>query len=169
MRLYIYDRALHPELFEIHHERRISADHYQATIWVTKCSHVIGFFRDDAAMLEVTANDTGILPQRGMVADMPLRGEHEFQHNQPDAISYMMNFQVEKMSAAVFSATHADIAAQRRKRGIYVPFDPSSSEQLNPFSYISYVARSHELQVFTYHAIPESFAFIRTQSVFELA
>ena len=35
LRFYLYERPLHPELFEIFHDHHIVKDSYEAQIWVT--------------------------------------------------------------------------------------------------------------------------------------
>ena len=168
LRFYLYDRPLHPELFEIYHDHHIVKGSYEAQIWVTGCTHVIGFFRDGAAMVEVTAEDNAMLPQRGRLLNMPFRGEKDHDRKRADGINYMMNFQVEVMSPAVYSRTHHELARVGAQRGLFVPFPTWRTRSLIPFSFIDYEARSNELHLFSFHAFPEDLTIVKTQSIFEL-
>ena len=85
LRFIVYNRALHPELFEIHHDHRIVKARFEAQIWVTGLSHVIGFYRDDAAFCEVVADAATELPRRGRLVSLPFRGEKDQQCKQFDA------------------------------------------------------------------------------------
>ncbi len=169
LRFYLYDRPLHPELFDLYHDCRIVKAGYEAQIWVTGCTHVIGFYRDDACLVEVTAGAADELPQRGRLLEMPFRGEKEHQRKRGDGISYMMNFQVEQMSRAVYARTHHDLARLGARRGLFVPFPTWMSNQLTPFTYINYDVRPNELHVFAFHAFPQDLSMIKTQSIFELS
>ncbi|MHC4294177.1 MAG: DUF2617 family protein [Planctomycetota bacterium] len=169
LRFYLYDRPLHPELFEIHHDHYIVKNGYEAQVWVTGCSHVIGFFRDEAALVEVTGDSESDLPQRGLLLELPFHGERDHECKRSEGINYMMNFQVETMSPAVYSRTHHDLARVGSRHGLFVPFPMWMAHSLTPFTYIDYQARPNELHVFAFHAFPEELTIVKTQSIFELA
>jgi len=169
LRFYLYDRPLHPELFDIYHDHHIIKNGYEAQIWVTGCTHVIGFFRDRVSLLQVTAHADNILPQRGQLLEIPFRGERDHECKRAEGINYMMSFQVEAMSTAVYSRTHHDLARLGAQRGLFVPFPMWMTRSLTPFTYIDYEAKPNELHVFTFHAFPEDLTIVRTQSIFELA
>jgi hypothetical protein len=166
---YLYNRPLHPELFEIHHDDHVVKEAYEAQIWVTGCTHVIGFYRGRSALVEVTADVDDMLPERGRLLALPFRGERDHERKRADGINYMMNFQVEPMSPDVYSRTHHDLARLGRRRGLFVPFPQWMDRSLTPFTYINYDARPNELHVFAFHAFPSDLTVVKTQSLFELA
>ncbi|MHC4982834.1 MAG: DUF2617 family protein [Planctomycetota bacterium] len=168
LRFYLYSRPLHPELFEIYHDHHIVKAGYEAQIWVTGCTHVIGFYRGQEYLVEVTADRDTELPARGLLLEMPFRGERDHERKRTDGINYMMNFQVERMSPHVYSRTHHDLARVGAKRGLFVPFPGWMSRSLTPFTYIDYEAKPNQLHVFTFHAFPGDLAIVKTQSIFEL-
>ena len=169
LRFYLYNRPLHPELFDIYHDRNIVKNGYEAQIWVTGCTHVIGFYRDRASIVEVTADAEAELPARGLLLETPFRGEKAHERKRAEGINYMVNYQVETMSPAVYSKTHHELARQGSRRGLFVPFPKWMSRSLTPFTYIDYEAKPNELHVFTFHAFPEDLTLIKTQSLFELS
>ena len=169
LRFFLYNRPLHPELFEIYHDHHIIKSGYEAQIWVTGCTHVIGFYRGRTSLVEVTADAENILPERGQLLEMPFRGERDHERKQADGIDYMMNFQVERMSSGVYSRTHHELARQGAQRGLFVPFPTWMARSLTPFTYIDYEARPNELHVFTFHAFPSELTIVKTQSLFELS
>ena len=168
LRFLLYDRPLHPELFEIYHDHHIVKGSYEARIWVTGCTHVISFHREAATLVELMAQAEMDLPQRGLLLELPFRGERDHEFKRADGINYMMNFQVEEMSAAVYSGTHHELARLGTQRGLFVPFPAWMSHSLIPFTYIDYDAKPNELHVFAFHAFPEDRTMIKTQSIFEL-
>jgi len=169
LRYYLYSRPLHPELFDIYHDHHIVKSRYETQIWVTGCSHVIGFYRGGASLVEVAAGVDDLLPQTGLLVQMPFRGERDHERRRTDGISYMMNLQVESMSPEVYSKTHHDLARLGARRGLFVPFPMWMSRSLIPFTYIDYEAKPNELHVFAFHAFPEDLTIVKTQSLFELS
>jgi hypothetical protein len=169
LRFYLFDRPLHPELFDIYHDHHIIKKGYEAQIWVTGCTHVIGFYRGRSSVVEAIADADNILPQRGQLIEIPFRGEREHERKRAEEINYMMNFQVEAMSPAVYSRTHHDLARLGAQRGLFVPFPLWMSNSLTPFTFIDYEARPTGLHVFTFHAFPGELTILKTQSIFELA
>jgi hypothetical protein len=169
LRFYLYERPLHPELFDIYHDHQIVKTGYEAQVWVTGCTHVIGFFCKPFALVEAMAETDTELPQRGSLLELPLRGERAHERKRGEGINYMMNFQVEQMSPAVYSKTHHDLARLGAKRGLFVPFPMWMSSSLTPFTYIDYEAKPNELHVFAFHAFPEDLTIVKTQSIFELS
>jgi hypothetical protein len=168
LRFFLYDRPLHPELFEIHDDHLITRPSYEAQIWVTGCTHVTGFFRDRQSLVEVVAGTDQQLPQKGRLLEFPFRGERDHERKRAGGISYMMSFQVESMSPDVYSRTHHELARLGARRGLFVPFPKWMARSLTPFTYIDYDAKPNELHVFAFHAFPEDLTVVKTQSIFEL-
>ncbi|MCK4276140.1 MAG: DUF2617 family protein [Phycisphaerae bacterium] len=169
LRFFLYGRPVHPEFFDIYHDHRIVKNGYEADIWITGCTHVISFYRERYALVELTSNADAELPSRGMLLTMPFCGERDHQCQRGEGINYMMNFQVETMSPGVYSKTHHDLARLGSKKGLFVPFPAWMSGSLTPFTYIDYSAKPNELHIFTFHAFPQDLAVVKTQSIFELA
>jgi hypothetical protein len=172
LRLFLFDRPLHPELFEIYRDHRIHKSGYEAQIWMTGCTHVIGFYRGRSSMVELTADASAELPSRGHLLTLPLRGERDHQSRHAGGIHYMMNCQVERMSEGVFAETYAELTRLAERRGLLEVFSSGAGapeEPLEPFSYVDYDAKPNELHIFVFHAFPQELAVVKTQSIFELA
>ena len=167
LRYCLYSRPIHPELFDIYHGHQITTERYKAQIWVTGCTHTVGFFYGRASMVEVIADAGVVLPARGLELQMPFRGEKAHECTK-SGIRYMMNFQVESMSPMVYAQTHHELARQGAQRGMFVPFPMWMSNGLTPFTFIDYQVDGDGLHVFAFHAFPEDLTMIKTQSIFEL-
>ncbi len=168
LRFMVYSRSLHPELFDIYHDHRIAKGRYEAQLWVTGLSHVIGFFRGEAAVTQAIADARATLPHRGKLVSLPFRGEKDQQFDHDQGIRYLASFQVERMSVRVFAKVHEELLAQADGRGLLVPFPQWAGNGLAPFSHLDYEAKLRQLHVFAYHAFPEERTLIKTQSLFEL-
>ncbi len=169
LRFYLYDRPLHPELFDIYRDHHVVKSGYEAQVWITGCSHVIGVFRPEGCLVQATAEADAELPQRGGLLELPFHGEREHERKRHCGLSYMMSLQVEEMSRNVFSRTHHELARLGSRRGLFVPFPQWMHERLTPFTYVDYEARANEFHVFTFHAFPDQLTLVKTQSIFELA
>ena len=169
LRFVLYGRPLHPELFDIYHARTVVKSGYEARIWVTGCAHVIGFHREQSTLTQLIADAQSELPSRGKLLEMPFRGEKDHDSQRADGIHYMMNFQMESMSPAVYSKTHHDLARAGMHRGLFVPFPMWMSRGLTPFTFLDYEAKPNELHIFAFHAFPDDLTIVKAQSIFELA
>ena len=164
--LHLFQRPLHPELFNIHTSRQFFQGDYEVNLWVTGCSHVISVFAHDHCMTELITAPDQLLPTFGLLERLPFRGEKSHSRSWADGLAYMINFQMETMSANLYRATHDDLATAGKKRGVFVAFPQWARTELAPFSYIDYEARMRELQLHTFHAFPERQTVIKTQSLF---
>ena len=48
----LFQRPLHPELFQIYAKRQINAGKYETIIWVTGCTHVVSVFSGDICLTD---------------------------------------------------------------------------------------------------------------------
>jgi hypothetical protein len=169
MKLYVYRRPLHPELFSIFLEKRIDTGQYQAELMVIGTGHVIGFHCGNSSVTELLTGRKDLLPEKGLLEDFSLERNQDYQVCYDNQIYYMVNVQEEEMSEAVFASVHAEMTKFAQKRGLFITFDQWAQEgKPAPFSFIDYERRPSELDVFTYHAFPEHHVLLRTQSVFSL-
>ena len=164
----LYNRPLHPELFDIYHDHPIAMGPYEARIWITGISHVVGFFYGQGAIVELLAEEDELLPRRGRLVTMSVRGEKTHQATHVEGIRYMTSFQVERMSPRLFTRTHEELLEHGSHNGLFVPFPEWASGPLIPFTQIDYDAKADMLHVFGYHCFPEELTVIKTQSIFEL-
>jgi len=161
----LFQRSLHPELFTIYARRTIRTENYQADIWATGCSHVLMVQANDACISEVISAPGEPLPKRGLVERFQFRGKKKHQCLLSKGISYMTDFQVEKMGPDIYLRSQADLKNFSRNRGMYVRFPKNESTDLLAFSYVDFEARRNELHVHTFHGYPEQGTIIKTQSL----
>ena len=53
----LFQRPLHPELFQIYASRQLKTEKYEAIIWVTGCTHVVSVFSGDVCLSEVVSTE----------------------------------------------------------------------------------------------------------------
>ena len=164
----LYQRPLHPELFNIYAKRSIKTDLYETLIWATGGSHVVTVFVGDVCLTELISFPEQQLPKRGLVERFQFRGQRTHKCTLNRGLSYMTDFQVEKMSANLYRQSHYDLERFARNRGMFVSFPDLAVGGIEPFSYIDFEARRDELHVHAFHAYPDQLTIIKTQSLFDL-
>lgn len=165
---HLFQRPLHPELFQIYAKRELKTDKYEAIIWVTGCTHVVSVFSEDMTLSEVVSSPGQMLPQRGLIERFRFRGPRSHKCTLSRGMSYMTDFQVEHMSANLYRQSHIDLERFARNRGIFVNFPHLKVGGLDPFCYIDFEARRSELHIHSFAAYPDQVTMIKTQSLFEL-
>jgi hypothetical protein len=169
MQYWLFERPLHPELFEIYEEAHLLKGGYEARLWVTGCTHVLQFHRGGETLAEAVAEAAAPLPSRGKLLCRPFRGERAHERKDPGGIDYMVNFQAEVMSPHVYAQTHHELVRQGEKGGgLFVPFPQWRHDALTPFTYLRFDAGAETLHVLGFHAFPEARTLLKTQSIFEL-
>lgn len=166
----LFQRPVHPELFVIYANRQVRTANYEAAIWVTGCSHVISIYgQDDACLTEVVSAPGQLLPQRGLIERFQFTGPKTHKCTLRKGLSYMTDFQIEKMSTNLYRQSHLDLERFAKNRGVFVKFPSAEGTTLEPFCYIDYEARNKELHVHTFTAFPEQLTMIKTQSLFDFS
>ena len=163
----LYQRPLHPELFEIKAKRHLKTENYETIVWETGCSHMISVFVGDMCLSEVIANSKQLLPKRGLVERFKFKGQRNHKCTLSRGLSYMTDFQVERMSDNLYMKSKVDLEKFSKNRGLFVEYPESSSSGLTPFSYIDFEPRRNELHVHSFHAFPEQRTILKTQSLFD--
>jgi hypothetical protein len=164
----LFQRPLHPELFNIYAKRSLKTEKYETIIWATGCSHVMSVFTKNSCLTEIIALPGQLLPKRGLIERFRFKGQKNHKFTLNKNISYMTGFQVEKMSPNLYQQSRDDLERFARNRGIFINFPQAAVAGLEPFSYIDFEARRNELHLHTFHAFPDQVTIIKTQSLVEM-
>ena len=163
----LFQRPLHPELFKIYASREVKTENYEASIWATGCTYVITVFSGDICLSEVVSTPGQMLPARGLLERFHFKGPRTHKCTLSRGVSYMTDFQVEKMSPNLYKQSRADLERFARNRGVFVKFPELQIGSLQPFCYVDFEARRTELHVHTFAAYPDQVTMIKTQSLFD--
>ena len=163
----LFQRPLHPELFNIYAKRSLKTEKYETIIWATGCSHVMSVFTKKSCLTELIVLPGQLLPKRGLIERFRFKGQKNHKCTLNKNLSYMTEFQVEKMSSNLYQQSRDDLERFARNRGIFTKFPKSAVAGLEPFSYIDFEARRNELHLHTFHAFPDQVTIIKTKSLVE--
>ena len=163
----LFQRPLHPELFQIYAKRQVRNAKYQADIWVTGCTHVVSVYTANLCLTEIISSPGQMLPERGLIEKFKFRGPRTHKCTLSKGLNYMTDFQVEKMSPNLYLKSHTDLERFAQSRGIFVKFPHLKVDSLEPFCYIDFEARRNELHIHSFAAYPDQVTMVKTQSLFD--
>ncbi len=168
LHLFVFERALHPELFHHFADYRVEQGRYFADIWVLGLSHLVSVSSNGRCLTELLARESDLLPSRGVLSRFRLKGERDHERKTSDGWTYLISTQVETMDEALYKSVHNDLLRHTEKRGWFHSYEHWSEGELVPFTYIDHEARDREFHVHAFHAYPSERTLIKTQSIIEL-
>lgn len=168
LQFYLYQRALHPELFRINQVKRVEQRRYTAEIWIVGLAHVVTVQYGKGILTELITDEAEVLPKAGLATSFPFRGERDHAQSFGDEMRYILSCQVERMTPNLFPSSHRDLMKYAQKRGLFMMFDEWRTEGIAPFTFVDFEAREHEFHVHAFHAFPEASTLLKTQSIFEV-
>lgn len=163
----LYDRALHPELFEIQAQRQVTHNGQRLTVRMTSMGHVLEWTDTTTTLSEVIATNDQLLPTLGRQLAYRFQGESQGRWTHPEGIQYSVAMQLERMTPEVFAHEHDELLADGHKRGLLVHYRHKSRIGLNPLGFVSIEVLAMGLNITTFHTFPDEFAFVKTQSLIE--
>ena len=168
LNLLLYQRTLHPELFKILANERVSRRAYEAEIWLVEGGHVVTLTADKNTLAEVIVTNHEPLTDRGLLQSIPCRGEKYHEMTAGGNIRYMISTQEEQLTQTLYDATRHEIATYAAKRELMSADMPSQGENGGYLSVLDIERRSHELLVQSFHLFDENQMVIKTQAIIEV-
>lgn len=164
---HLYDRPLHPELFDTLASRTVSRDDYELTVRITRTGHAITWQTKKIHLTEVTAADDLELPASRACLNYRVRGEHCATVPLAPGLHYQTSFQVETLPTEIFLHVHDEILRDGAKRGLLHNFQPNHRLALAPLGYVTVEAWAGCLLLSSFHTFPGENTVVKTQSLIE--
>lgn len=162
----LYDRPLHPELFDAVAAKTVVRDGRRLTVRLTRTGHTLGWTCGVAHVEEVIAGADQELPEIGRRLahrfDAGRRGRCEF-----PGVTYQMASQVEVLDPEQFVHLHAELVADGAKKGLVYHCTEGNRLGLSPLGVVIVEALPRCLSVTAFHTFPDEFAVVKTQSLIE--
>ncbi len=162
----LYDRALHPELFNLRSRRVHVSPRGELETWLMPGSHMLRFDRGDACASELLIDRENGLPEAGVISAFLCAGEHEFEHTfEQQKLTYMLSVQTESLSENLYAATMREMrehAAENESDAF--AWTTEAGENLSLLDVQVYHDQVH---VQAYHLIARGGFVLRSQSLFE--
>jgi hypothetical protein len=164
---HLYDRPLHPELFDVVASRVVHRSGYSLTVRITPTGHVISWDTVRGHLTEITTTSETPLPNYRALASHRMRGERNDTLAWAPGLNYQSSFQVETLADEVFAHVHDEILRDGLKRGMLHNFQPNHRLALAPLAYVTTDAWDGNLVVSTFHTFPDERTVVKTQSLIE--
>ena len=106
-RLMIYNRPLHPELFELQNRNNYRTSDYEVENWLIPAGHAVRFQVGDFSITEAVLESGDHLPENGLLHALPCVGEKDFNFspNEHSPLSYVTAIQTEALTDNLYNAT----------------------------------------------------------------
>ncbi len=167
-RLMVYNRPLHPELFDLQARRIDRHGDYEAENWVTPAGHLVRFSYAGEVLTEAVIENADHLPEHGLVHALPCLGEKEFEYDPKpeDKIGYVTTIQTEALTDNLYAATLREMRDFARETGS-LAHEYADGDGVPCLSVLDTQKYKREYHMQSYHLLGNSGLVLRTQSIFE--
>ena len=163
----LYDRPLHPELFDVLSGRAVKRDGYTLTVRLTRTGHALGWTDGRVHLEEVTATAEMELPESGR------RLAHAFDGNWGGrcvlggGVRYQVSAQLETLPSEQFLHVHEELALEGARKGMVFHCKSENRLGVSPLGVVIVQAVPSGLSATAFHTFPDEFSLIKTQSLIE--
>ncbi len=167
LRLMVYRRPLHPELFDLQARRVDRHGDYEVESWLTAGGHVVRFQLDGQLLSECVIDGGDHLPETGLVHALPCVGEKDYELEPEGRIGYVTTIQTETLTDNLYQATFREMQDFARETGS-LSHEWSDNGGTPCLSVLDSQKYKREFHIQSYHLLGSSGLVLRTQSIFEM-
>ena len=164
----LYDRPVHPELFEILESESAERRSYSADIHLITGGHLVEFMAGDSHLTEVVVAGPEEVPEAGLIENVLCRGERYHEAQTHANVKYMISTQEEQLPATLYDATRREIADYAQKRELLWVDSPATDDRGAVLSALDIERRANELLVQSFHLFDDGLTVIKTQGIIEV-
>lgn len=162
----LYDRALHPELFQLKQRRVVKHGQYELESWLMNGSHVLRFEHKSMCATEFLSEQDKSVPSSGLVTAFLCAGERDFEHRFKSAgVTYMNSVQTETLSDNLYISTYEEMMQFSRETGAVT--HQWGDDAGKCVSMIDIQKYNNEVHAQAYHLIASGGIVVRSQTIFE--
>ena len=162
----LYDRPLHPELFDAVAARAVARDGAKLAVRITRTGHALSWARGGAHLEEVIATAAPEFPGAGLRFTARL-GRSQSRRAEVPGARYLVSAQVEVLEPEPFVHLHAELLADGARKGLVFHCRENNRVGLSPLGAVIVEALPRALSVHAFHTFPDEFAVVKTQSLIE--
>jgi hypothetical protein len=165
----LYDRAIHPEFFDILNRREFAVHAYQMRVIaaLTRDGHVIEYRHPKFRVVEVLGSFADERPVAGLNRKVKIRHHHQFDNSIADQALCRFGLQREVLELSVFERMQEEIAADARKSKLKALFPTNTPLDSTAVSYVTVNTLPGAIAVQTFHTFPEDLGILKTQTLIE--
>ncbi len=163
----LYDRPLHPELFDVLLCRTVKRDGHTLSVRLTRTGHVLSWTDGRVHIEEVTATTEMDLPEGGRRLAHPFDAGRNGRYEFAGGVRYQVSSQLEVLQPEQFHHVHEELALEGARKGLVFHCKSENRLGLSPLGVVIATTVPSGLSVTAFHTFPEEFALIKTQSLIE--
>ena len=168
LRLIAYNRALHPELFDLKGRRTDRHGDYEVELWLTARGHMVRFSFMGETFTETVVERGDHLPETGLIHVVPCFGEKDYEMDpQGSKIGYVTSIQTEALTDNLYSATLEEMRDFARETGALSHEWHEEGAPAPSLDILDAHKYRREFHIHSYHLYGNHSAVLRTQSIFE--
>ncbi|MCA9062241.1 MAG: DUF2617 family protein [Planctomycetaceae bacterium] len=167
MVLRVFDRSVHPELFDSLRVIRIAVGPHWATLRLNTHGHVLEFRTDESVVTEVATSRHSPLPLQMKMIDRRLIGYRTHMIDS-SGVRYHCSYQLEAVPPDIYLQLHREMELDARSATLSAILPGSSPCSPDCISMLRADVLREGLVVHAFHTFPDNGAVLRTQTLFEL-
>lgn len=164
----LFDRPLHPELFDPAVLGRVRTDRYDVALGLCDGGHYLQLSSSGESVLEVTAPDSQILSTFGLQQTYFFNDDEELLVETDDPFDYHFAGQVDTVDYAIFTRVQMELEREAERAFLSYQFPAHNRLLPGPLSLAQVEGNERMVVVHTFHTFPDDLAVLRTQTLFEL-
>jgi hypothetical protein len=165
----LYQRPLHPELFDIRRQFNIRSERFSVTLWITDQSHVLEVYSESIYVTELIATGTQPLPAGALLAKFQLPSQKQHSHIFRNNLKYSCDFALTKSSPALHKKQFAQLKRRRDNSSILIELPELSAPSQPAFTFLQTHATADQLHIHTLHSRPNRPELITTNTTIDLS
>lgn len=166
MVLRVFERSVHPELFDTVCETSLMVGRDQVTLRLGRSGHLIEYRTKHTTLVEIVTSKFCPVPSRLCAVDRRLIGYRTHTVDGP-GIRYHCSYQLELPSADIYLNLHRELETDARSSTLAAVLPGSSSASPECLSLLKCDLLPEGLVVHTFHTFPDNGAVLRIQTLFE--
>lgn len=163
----VFGRSVHPELLNTRAQTEIRQEGYTAKLQICDTGHIVTYRRGGVILCEVAASRESPLPLRKKLYGQKLKGHRQESICFESGLEYHLSFQLEHLEPEVFLHFHQELLNDSNRSIVSHQFSAATRWTPMPVSFMTVEDSPRSLLIHAFHTFPESFAVVKTQSLFE--
>ena len=162
----LYNRAVHPEFFELRSRRVVRHEGYELESWLMGGGHALRFSTGSCCYSEVICGSETALPEANCLNSFICIGEHDIDEKfENDGVGYIATIQSETLGENLYRATFEEMLDYADESGAQV--DRWNDESGASMSIVDVQRLHNQVHAQCYHLIARGGVVLRTQTIFE--
>ncbi|QQE10511.1 DUF2617 family protein [Planctomycetota bacterium] len=167
-RMMLYNRPMHPELFDLAARRIERHGDYEVEAWITSIGHTVRFQYEDQVMTELVVDRGDHLPENGLLHAIPCVGEKDYEREAEEStIGFMTTVQTESLTENLFMASLREMQDFANETGA-ICREWTAHNGIPCLSVLDTQKYRKEFHFQSYHLLGGCCNILRTQSIFEI-